>query len=190
MVKLSLKLLHIGVTGTPGSGKSYFARTFAKKLNAKLIEINDVAAKENLFIGKDIDGTRIVDIPRLKMVLGNIMKKHNRIILVGHLLTELNLKLDYVVVIRIKLDVLKQRLTKRGYHIDKIRDNIIIEAMDYYTTSLLEQKVKVVEVETKTDSIRFIKDAKRGSVEFTQLDKIGDLQEFFLFIEKNKGMGF
>ncbi|MCK4405797.1 MAG: AAA family ATPase, partial [Hadesarchaea archaeon] len=41
--------LVIAVSGTPGTGKSIFARALAKKLNAKVIDLNALIRRKKIY---------------------------------------------------------------------------------------------------------------------------------------------
>jgi broad-specificity NMP kinase len=50
---------------------------------------------------------------------------------VGHLVPEIKIKYDMIIVLRIGLKLLVERLEERGYQKEKIRENIVSESIDY-----------------------------------------------------------
>ncbi len=124
----------VAITGTPGVGKTSISRKLHKKIRGSvLIDVNSVAKDNKLYLGKDRSGEKIVDIKKLARIINIAIKKiDNRVILLeGHLLCDMKIDGATAIVLRIHLDVLKKRLLKRKYGIEKIRDNVICEATDY-----------------------------------------------------------
>ncbi len=175
----------IAVTGTPASGKTSFAKTLAKEIGAKLIEINDVVKERHLFSHKDKFGTMVVMLPELSAAMKEILlSATGPIVVVGHLAPELNVKYNAAVVIRAKLKVIANRQHKRGYPMEKIRDNLISEATDY-CGSLMRGKVdNTFEVETDADKkalMDYFKAMSRGrnavAPKTNEIDKLKEIIE-------------
>ena len=145
------KLL-IVVTGTPGAGKSSFAKELIGALDgAKLIEINDIVEEYKLFSSIDKMGSRIVKLKELEAKLKDVIKnqrKNSDIILVGHLASEMELKPDIAIVVRVTLNELIKRLEARKYQKEKIKENIISESVDYCGMKAREQCKEAYEIET------------------------------------------
>ncbi len=146
--------LLIGITGTPGTGKSYFARHLARRLAKNgvqpvLIEINDIVESERAFTGKDEFGSKIVSV----RALSNAIKKRTGIdgviILVGHLLPETKVNPDICVVLRLGLPKLARRLERRNYPVAKIRENLIAEAYDDIGMRISKMSKEVYEADTE-----------------------------------------
>ena len=180
----------IGVTGTPGVGKSYFAKKLAKKTKWVVIEINDVVKSRKTFSEVDENGALIADITALnkavKKEINNI--KGNGVIIVGHLLQELNIKLDAVVVLRKDIPTLKSRLEKRGYPKNKIRENLISEALDYCGLNAAKKYKRVSEAETDKEIDALIKNISGGNLNFKFKEK-NKMKDMLIFINKNKDIG-
>ncbi|MCL5440661.1 MAG: AAA family ATPase [Candidatus Marsarchaeota archaeon] len=123
----------VAVTGSPATGKSRFAMAVVRASSgASLIEINDVVRKKSLFSSKDKEGAMIVKLnPLTKEIKREIAKREGLVLVVGHLAPELGLRYDMAIVLRGKLKVLAGRLKKRGYSKEKIRENLVSEALDY-----------------------------------------------------------
>jgi adenylate kinase len=122
--------LVVAVSGTPGTGKSVFARTLAKKLDAQLVDLNALIKKRKIF-KKDVDGTLIADPVKVRAEFARLIKSLRGSVVVEGLLAHfLQPKhISHVVVLRTKPSVLEKRLRKRGYSLKKIKDNVESEAL-------------------------------------------------------------
>ncbi len=164
--------LIIVVTGTPGAGKTYFSMRLAERLGRlgadyRVIELNDLVEKYSAYSGIDSMKARIVDGKGLNSALRKeLLGARGSAIIVGHLATELKIRPDISVVVRVGLDKLATRLENRGYSIEKIRENLIAEAMDFCGLELAKASKETYEVETqkqKTLLLRYIASAVAGA---------------------------
>jgi broad-specificity NMP kinase len=148
-----MKRLLIGITGSPGTGKSHLAKRLGKTLpDATILELNLIAKKKGLFLGVDSDGAKIVDLKRLSSTARNEARRNKKTtILVGHLVPELELKYDIIVVMRANLQVLEKRLSVRHYKKKKLSDNLVCEALDYCGLLCKKKAKEVYEVETEKE---------------------------------------
>jgi len=127
----------IGVTGTPGVGKSHFSAELGRRINADIIELNDMVKAQRLYSGKDKEGSLIVRISALDKALGRTLNSsRGNVIVAGHLIPELDIKFDIIIVLRYRPEKLLARLEERHYSKNKIKENIIAEALDYCGTAL------------------------------------------------------
>ena len=118
------------VTGTPGVGKSVIAKNLAKKLKFNYININKFVKDNKVY--ERYDNKRkcyVVEVKKLNKAL--IKKINNNIIIDGHLSHYLNKKyVNWCVVVKCDLKLLKKRLEKRKYNKEKIRENLDSEIFD------------------------------------------------------------
>jgi adenylate kinase len=147
-----LKKLRFVITGNPGVGKHTSAKIIAEKIDAEIIDINDVAIDNNA-TGKNTDDLGFdVDVKKLVRLLEKLLKTKRDLVLVGHLAPYV-LKpagISLVAVLRRSPYELEKTLKKRGYSVDKIRENVASEILG---TSLYDSlktfgKRKVAEFDT------------------------------------------
>jgi adenylate kinase len=146
-----LKKLRLVITGNPGVGKHTSAKIIAEKIDAEIIDINNVAIDDNA-IGKNTDLGFEVDVKRLVRLLEKLLKIKGNLVIVGHLAPYV-LKpsgISLVAVLRRSPYELEKALKKRGYSVDKVRENVASEILG---TSLYDSlktfgKRKVAEFDT------------------------------------------
>lgn len=121
----------IAVSGTPGTGKSVFARALAKRLGSRIVDLGALIAENKIFT-TDANGTKIVNLSKMKRVFARAIKGFCGPIIVEGLLAHLLQKelISHVVVLRTRPKVLERRLRARGYPKEKTRQNIEAEALD------------------------------------------------------------
>lgn len=153
------------MTGTPGTGKSTFAKRLASGLEASgaqssIIEINDLVNRHRLYSGRDRTGAKIVRIPQLNRRLSKEIRAAKGVaIVVGHLVPELNIGQSITIVTRLDLKPLERRLKARRYGRDKIREDLVSEALDYCGANSARNGVEQYQVETdgeKRAAIRYL----------------------------------
>lgn len=189
---MSRKLI-IAVTGTPGTGKSFFAKQLSKKMKGfAFIEVNDIVNRYKTFTSRDKWGTKIVDINKLNKALSRELGTHNNVILVGHLVPELRIRPSIAVVTRLSLKRLAKRLESRHYNAEKIRDNLICEATDYCGEQMRKKCKSVYEAEdarTKQMLIRQIPSLLHGAKHNTGKTRIDKFNELIDMANKHKNYG-
>lgn len=141
----------IAVSGTPGTGKSVFARALAKKLGASVIELNALITKKKIY-KLDADGTKIANLPKMREEFARSIKDSSGPVVVEGLLAHLLQKklLTHVVVLRTSPNVLERRLSARGYSKAKTRENVEAEALDIILWEAVDAHStdKVYEIDT------------------------------------------
>ncbi len=139
------------ITGTPGTGKSSVAEELERR-GKHVIRATETITP--YVIGEDTTrDTLVIDTGRWAdefpatdgIVEGQI----------SHLL-----RADQVVVLRCRPDVIRERLCARGYHEEKIRENVEAELVDVILVEALEEHdpTRIYEIDTTGMSLNIIAD--------------------------------
>lgn len=137
----------IAITGTPGTGKSTLAKKLAVYLKFPLIDVEKIAKKTAL---KKENNEYTANLEKLRKKLIKVIKNKKNAVLESHLLVEVKLPVDLLVILRCSPRELKQRLKKRSYSKRKTLDNLLCETQNYFATraKLNYAKTKIVEINT------------------------------------------
>ncbi|MCC4767094.1 AAA family ATPase [Methanosarcina sp. DH1] len=143
----------IGLTGTPGTGKTSVSKFIEQKRHWKVIHLNEMIKEEHLYT--EIDEERdavIADMELVRQRLKEMIngRENELIILESHLAHYIA---DIVIVLRLYPAELKLRLEERGYSEEKIRENIEAEALDVILVEAFEWCKNVFEINTTGKSI-------------------------------------
>ena len=144
-------------TGTPGTGKTTLAIELAKKTGIPYLDVNIVIQECNLRESYDQKNkTYIVDEKKLSKVLIKIINNNcKNLIIDSHLSHYVPAKyVDYCIVTKTDLKVLKKRLEQRKYPKNKIKENIEAETFDICLVDALELKHKIIQIDTTKNSIK------------------------------------
>ncbi|MCK4589118.1 MAG: AAA family ATPase [Nanoarchaeota archaeon] len=139
------------VTGTPGTGKTTLAKFLGKELKFKIIDSNKLIQQKNLCEAYDQEkDCQIVDIKKLNQYLiKKIKESKENLIIDSHFSHKLpKIHVDLCLVTRTELKTLHQRLKKRGYNPQKIRDNLDAEIFDLSLTEAQEANHDILIVDT------------------------------------------
>jgi adenylate kinase len=143
--------LAIAVSGTPGTGKTVFAHSLARKLDARLVDLDALIKRKKLF-KLDVDGVRIADLRGMGIEFGKVIKNSNSSIVAEGLLSHLlpTKFLTHVIVLRTRPKVLEKRLRARKYSNAKLRDNLEAEALSIILWEAVQEHgaAKVCEIDT------------------------------------------
>ncbi len=137
--------LIVGITGTPGTGKS----SVHKALGVDLLklELDDVIAEQGFHDGVDeIRGSLMAEVNDLNDYVHENLKEMPLVVLSGHLAHHLNV--DAVVVLRTDPRVLRKRLHDKGFDKPKIDENAEAELIDVILIESVESHSAVYEVNT------------------------------------------
>ena len=144
----------MGITGTPGTGKTAVTAMLERKRQYQVIHLNELIREENLY--SEVDHERdcvVADMDRVeKRVRGLVNKRYPATLLDSHLSHYIA---DTVVVLRTRPDVLGKRLAERGYSAEKIEENLDAEALDVILVESAEWCRNVFEIDTTDQSIEY-----------------------------------
>jgi adenylate kinase len=143
------------VTGSVGTGKTTLSKRLSKKLNFAYVDVKRLIEKNRLYDGCDKKRKcKIVDTKKLNDFLIKLVKDSNKgIVIDSHMSHYLPKKyVDLCIVTKCDLKILEKRLKKRGYHKDKIRENLDCEIFDVCLNEARERKHKIKIVDTTNDT--------------------------------------
>ena len=148
--------------------------------------MNEILKEKKLY-SKITNGEYVADFRKLKTHLNALLKEKN-IILESHLLCDLKLEADLVIVLRCNPKELEKRLFKRKYSKTKLKENVLSEILDYcYINALKNYGSKVMQLEsTKRIGIAKIKSeigkfraGKQASIRWLLGISQKDLEKYF-----------
>lgn len=139
------------VSGTPGTGKTTVARRLASALGLDYVDVNDVV--ESYGLAERYDARRrcnVVDTAKLNKALRQIIDDSARgVVIDSHLSHYMKPEdVDVCVITKCDLKILQQRLVKRGYHDDKVRENLDAEILDICYNEAVEAGHDVIALST------------------------------------------
>ncbi len=132
----------VAVTGTPGTGKTRFAKALAKALGWKLIPLNALAARKGYYRGTDRKRkSKIVDLRKLGQEITKLAKARD-LVIESHYAHEL--PCDAIVVLRTPIQELTKRLQKRKWPQKKIEENVEAEIMEVVLEEARSRRVPLL----------------------------------------------
>ena len=145
--------MFIGLTGTPGTGKSSVAQHLRKK-GFYIVDLNALALDNNCIAGFDqTRQTKIIDIDKLNHHITNNYQSKNTVFFEGHF-AHLLPCIEKVIILRCHPQELKRRLTKKGWNQKKITENVEAEILDIILCEAVElyQENDIFEIDTTKKS--------------------------------------
>lgn len=182
------------VTGTPGIGKTMFSKKLSQELDIEYLSLNDIIMDRRFVVGYDEErNSYIVDEDKAREHIGVIVRNKKNLIIDSHLAVSIVPceSVDICIVLRCNPYILWNRLLKKGYKIEKVRENVQAEILDIILAEAVEEcGGKVVQLDISKsfeDKINYVVEALRKekslkSDEVNWLEYInerGDLKKFF-----------
>jgi len=179
--------MKIAITGTPCTGKTEISQLLSKKINYKLISINEFAEELDAFVGYDKEREcRILDMKKLEE---EIKKIKENVIIEGH--TSHLFPVDVIIVLRCNPEILKKRLEKRypSNHL-KVQENLEAEILGVITSEAVMKNKKVYEIDTSEKNIEenvndILKILKSKTDDF-KVGKIDWLEKYYDLIDMSQ----
>ncbi|MCD4759444.1 adenylate kinase family protein [archaeon] len=152
------------VSGSVGSGKTTLSKKLSKALNYEYVEVIKLIKENNLSSGYDKENQcEIVDVKKLnKFLIEFIESSKKNLIIDSHLSHYLPRKyVDVCIVTTCEIGELRERLKKRGYNANKIKDNVEAEIFDTVVIEAKGEKHNLLVVDTTEgyklkDIVKFI----------------------------------
>ena len=138
------------VSGCVGTGKSTLAKKLSKALKFEYVDVTKLIKENNLSDGYDKKNKcEIVDVKKLNKFLVELIKSKKNLIIDSHLSHYLDKKyVDLCIVTTCDITILRERLKKRNYSAQKIKDNIEAEIFDTIVIEAKERKHSLLIVDT------------------------------------------
>lgn len=176
----------IGLTGTPGTGKTSVSKLLEKKRSWEIVHLNDLIKEKHLYT--EIDEKRdavIADMGLVREYLRGTIDRNGLkgedggengvVIIESHLAHHIA---DIVIVLRAYPPELEIRLKKRGYSVEKIKENVEAEALDVILVEAFEWCKKVFEVNTTGKNIEDVGQDIEKIVDYILNGKEEELSEY------------
>jgi adenylate kinase len=141
----------ICVSGSVGSGKSTLSKKLAKSLKFKYIDVTKEIKKNKISDGYDeIKKCEIVDENKLIKFLIKKIKKSKKGLIIDSIFSHLIPKkhVDLCIVTTCEIGVLRDRLKKRKYSPEKVKENVEIEIFDSFVIEAKGKKHNLIIVNT------------------------------------------
>ena len=146
----------ITLTGTPGTGKT----TLSENLDLPVIDLTDFVKEKGL--GQQEQEFE-VDIDAMVRALDEEVEKYDDVVIEGHLAHYY--PSDICFVLRCDPQVLDERLSKRDYSKQKIRENLESEALDIVLSQAVNYQEKVIEIDNTNLDVEEVIDRIEDKVE-------------------------
>lgn len=135
----------IALTGTPGCGKTSASEELRKK-GGKVVSLHGFLDEKGLLNDFDVTCDSFqVDLDAAAEAFEQFLEEEGDLVVEGHL-SHL-LPCDKIVVLRCRPSVIKERLEGRGYHHDKVMENVEAEALDVILVESLDSGRDTLELD-------------------------------------------
>ena len=121
--------MKILITGAPGTGKTSISKILSQLMKIQYFDIKKIINSHPEVVERIECKEKIIN-PLLKKILAKELPKDY--IIDTHLI-EYAPKTDVTVILRCNPIILRKRLEKRKYSKKKIRENLEVEVIDYFT---------------------------------------------------------
>ena len=145
----------IGLTGTPGTGKTSVSNLLKTRCGYRAIHLNELIKEERLYSEVDeVRDTLVADMDKVSARVSELVDdSYDVTILDSHLSHYIA---DIVIVLRASPDKLRERLSQRDYSQAKVSENVEAEALDVILIESVEWCDKVFEINTTEATVEDI----------------------------------
>lgn len=166
----------IGLTGTPGTGKTSVCNLLETHNGYRAIHLNELIKEERLYSEVDVArDTLVADMDKVSARVSELVDdSYDVTILDSHLSHHIA---DIVIVLRAAPDKLRERLSHRNYSEAKVSENVDAEALDVILIESVEWCEKVFEINT-TDAT--VEDVAKNVDEIVRALLCGDDKDMLL----------
>ncbi|HDS45154.1 MAG TPA: hypothetical protein ENN68_03520 [Methanomicrobia archaeon] len=161
----------IGITGTPGTGKTSVCRSGG----VACLDLNSVVEAEGFYTGVDPErGSLIANLDRLSDYVRQkeAAAGENVLVIEGHLAHLLGPAV--AIVLRAHPAALAARLERKGFSARKIQENLEAEVLDLILTEAVELCQTVYEVDTSGKSVAEVASVVRAIIAAETEEGAGD----------------
>jgi len=140
-------LMIVAITGTPGTGKTEVAKALAKRTGWKYFSLNEIAEDKNLYEGYDEERmSKIVSIEKLREEVNTLAAEHRNLIIESHYAHDM--PCDVIFVLRTEPAVLRKRMLNKGFHTEKVAENMEAEMMEVIKDEAFASGKETHEIDT------------------------------------------
>jgi len=141
------------IGGTPGTGKTMIAKVLGSRLSVDVIALGELADKSGCISAQDkARDTGIIDEDCLVEALLDLVDyKGKRLVIEGHYIDLVpSSAVEWVFILRTHPETLTERLTKRGYKDEKVKENVEAEVLGVCQLDALDAfgEKRVLEIDT------------------------------------------
>jgi len=153
------------VSGTPGTGKTTISQNLLNDFKAKVISLNELAISEGLIVKYDTEReTSVIDEKKLVRYVIKLIESYNvlnveLVIIESHFSDIMPVEfIDFVIILRCDPDELSVRLKKRGYGMEKVRENLQSEILGNSANYFLNKQLNkpILEIDTTNKNLDVI----------------------------------
>lgn len=135
-------IMIIVVIGILGVGKMIILKFLVEKLGYEYVNLRDYVFEKG--IGEMKENEFEIDVDEFREVFGRDFKGKN-VVVDGYL--SYFFKVDFVIVFRVNLKLIVERLKERGYGREKFGENVEVELVDVIFVEVFEENENVIEVD-------------------------------------------
>lgn len=149
--------MHVAISGTPGTGKTTLSILLREK-GYSIIDLNKLAVDKGFITGIDKKrNSKIMDLNGLNRYIEDYYRSKDIIFIEGHASHLLN-NIDYTIILRCHPKPLKNRLKKKGWSSEKIKENVEAEILDIILCEAVDiySEDKIFEIDTSKSSSQSI----------------------------------